>query len=74
MSISVLSGRTTTSAFTGRYAYCAKCGEVKDENGNYVHGHCAYPYKTGAFHFCAVCGKQWDDESRDYVCLDCLAR
>lgn len=78
MTSSVLYGRTArpaaSSSFTGRYAYCAKCGEGKDENRNYVHDHCAYPHKAGFFHFCAVCAKQWGGESRDYVCLDCLDR
>lgn len=64
--------RTAHAPFAGRYAYCAKCGEGKDEDRNYVHDHCTYPYKGGAFHFCAVCSKPWAEESRDYVCLDCL--
>ncbi len=72
MSISVLSGRT--SPFAGRYAYCAKCGDEKSENRNYVHELCTYIYRPGGFHFCAVCDKPWDDESRDYVCMGCIVR
>ena len=77
MTSSVLFDRTirntTGSPSTGRYAYCAKCGEDKDENSHYVHDPCRYPYKAGGFQFCVVCDKQWDTESRDYVCTVCLA-
>ena len=59
------------------YGYCAKCGETKDIDQNYVHGHCVYPRRKGGFRFCAVCGKPWPKRQydiRDYVCMDDLAK
>jgi hypothetical protein len=55
------------------YTKCAKCGQDKDHDNNYVHGECMYPKRLGGFFYCAVCGKYWGVESRNYVCMDDLA-
>jgi len=68
MRATLLSGRGSAFDYHRVYGFCAKCGEEKPEDRDYVHDHCVYPFKAGAFHFCAVCGQRWDGESRCYVC------
>jgi len=55
-----------------KYRFCAKGGHEKEESITYV---CSVHRRTyGLYTHCAGCGKEWaDGESRNYVCLDCLA-
>lgn len=52
------------------YPRCAKCGEVKPLDSNYVHEECRGP---GGYRHCAVCGREMEP-GRCYVCSCDLAR
>ena len=56
-----------------QYTHCAKCGHrAALAPGQYVCVECRGT--PGYYHHCAVCGVKWPGgESRDFVCLDCLA-